>query len=246
MNISIIRALMWAFALQPSNEVVSFSMDDDTEVLNLERNTKYPQLQMSEPSIRPELHKNRSHRKTYRFEVAIVAPVATDDWARHREEMERLEEQMIRLISYLNRQRHRYTNAEIVTLGEMVPIRFGQNDSLSGYAIDLGIKVNMTDYHCNAASIYEVLHLSPVFEEGETELGIQVGSFEYRADWSSENEPKTRPLSALETLINAYTGSHGITATQHLNQLLLSHSVANTPIPWASILGKHNWTSITT
>lgn len=246
MNVSTIRALMWAFVLQPTNEVVSFSMDDDTEVLNLERNAVYPQLQMSEPSIRPELQKARTHRKTYRFEVAILAPVPTDDWAKHREEMERLEEQMIRLLTYLNRQRHSYTNAEIVSLGELVPIRFGQNDSLSGYALSIGLKVNMTDYYCNATTIYEVVHLSPVFEEGETQLGIQIGATEYRSDWKIEKEPMTRPLKSLAILINIDTATHGITATQHLNQLLLSQSVAATAVPFAPIAGAHSWNSITT
>ena len=239
MNYQSYRHLFHNYTLQSWNQTKSFSISDDQRILPQQGNISfYPQLQLDTPIYKPTIHRGKTDLKTYEGQVAILQPVGKGHWGDEDTALDELEAEMDRLIAWLDHHR-KLDFGYIRDIGSVYPIKRFEHDNLFGWAVQIQIEVKVNYCHDPALNV-EILHLQPVYEEGENTLSIEIEGTPYSVSWQDPDQVELS-LTNLAAAIQLTPPDPLITAQVFLDQLILIHSQPQTPINIDTNLPGHSW-----
>jgi hypothetical protein len=239
MNYQLYRQIFQNYVLQPWNETKTFSVSDDQRVLKQQGNLSfYPQLQLDTPTYRPDIKRGKSDLKYYEGQVAILQPVKKGDWAQEDQVLDQLEVEMDRLIAWLDYHR-KLDFGYIREIGTIYPIKRFEHDNLFGWGVPFKIEIKANYCHDFSLDV-EVVHLEPVFVEGETLLSLVIEGTPYVIPWSDSSQ-KDLVLTKMISGIAENPPDPLINVSVFLGQLILVHTQAQVPININIEVPGHSW-----
>lgn len=243
MNYQAYRTLFLAYALQPQNNVASFTMSDDDRVLALQPDEPFPQMQLDAPTWRPSITRGGRQTVVYEGSIAIIASVENDDWAGQDAMLDDLEEEMKLLIAYLDYKRKDSNFGKTITLGEVFPIKRYEHANVWGWGMNFSIESSANFCHDTdqERAVYE---LTPVWTNGKAQLDLTFASETFSVTWTDQSNVIT-PLNSLKDQINTTLAGQYL-AHVYLKSLVIVNLTPATPVTITHSADSHTWNTINT